>query len=131
MNTTPAIPMLAVHNANQAINFYINVFRAVEVSRMVTEDGKIEHAEIKIGDARIMIADEFPGHNLAAKSLGGTPVIIYLYVDNVDDAIQRAVNEGATALRPTQDLPHGDRVGKIEDPFGHVWMVATPSEMLQ
>ncbi|TDF90123.1 VOC family protein [Paenibacillus piri] len=118
--------MLAVHHANKAIDFYKNVFRAVEVSRMVTVDGKIEHAEVKVGDARIMIADEFPGHNHAAKSLGGTSVIIYLYVDNVDDVVQRALNEGAIALRPIQDLPHGDRVGKIEDPFGHVWMVATP-----
>jgi PhnB protein len=124
--TSPAIPMLAVHNADKAIDFYKNVFGALEVSRMVTDDGKIEHAEVKVGDARIMIADEFPGHNRAAKSLGGTPVMIYLYVDNVDDAVQRAVNEGATTLRPIQDLPHGDRVGKIEDPFGHVWMVAAP-----
>jgi PhnB protein len=126
MANLPAIPMLAVHNAYQAIDFYKNVFRAVEESRMVTGDGKIEHAEVKVGDARIMIADEFPGHNRAAKSLGGTPVIIYLYVDNVDDAVQRAVNEGATALRPIQDLPHVDRAGKFEDPFGHVWMFETP-----
>lgn len=121
-----AIPMLAVHDACKAIDFYKNVFRAVEVSRMVTGEGEIEHAEVKVGDARIMIADEFPGHNRAAKSLGGTSVIIYLYVDNVDEVVQRAVNEGATALRPIQDLPNGDRMGKIEDPFGHVWMVATP-----
>jgi PhnB protein len=124
-DNSPAIPMLAVHNANQAIEFYKNVFNAAEVSRMVTGDGKIEHSEIKVGDARIMIADEFPGNNRAAKSLGGTPVIIYLYVDNVDDTVQKAVNDGAIALRPIQNLPHGDRVGKIEDPFGHVWMVAT------
>jgi PhnB protein len=124
--TSSAIPMLAVHNASLAIEFYKNVFRAVEVNRMVTSDGKIDHSEILVGDARIMIADEFLGNNHAAKSLGGTPVIIYLYVENVDDTVQRAVNEGATLLRPIQDLPHGDRVGKIDDPFGHVWMVATP-----
>lgn len=121
-----AIPMLAVHDAKNAIEFYKNVFRADEVIRMVTIDGKIEHAEVKVGNAHIMIADEFPGHNRAAKSLGGTPVIIYLYVDNVDDVVERAVNSGSTSLRPIQDMPHGDRVGKIEDPFGHVWMVATP-----
>lgn len=121
-----AIPMLAVHDAKNAIEFYKNVFRADEVTRMVTIDGKIEHAEVKVGNAHIMIADEFPGHNRAAKSLGGTPVIIYLYVDNVDDVVERAVNSGSTSLRPIQDMPHGDRVGKIEDPFGHVWMVATP-----
>lgn len=124
--TSPVIPMLAVHDAKLAIEFYKYVFRAVEVSRMVTDDGKIEHSEIQVGDARIMIADEFPGHNYAAKSLGGTSVIIYLYVDDVDDTVQRAVDQGAKALRPIQNLPHGDRMGKMEDPFGHVWMVATP-----
>ncbi|WP_424769424.1 VOC family protein [Paenibacillus sp. sgz302251] len=124
--TSPVIPMLAVHDASQAIDFYKNVFRAVEVNRMVTDDGKIEHSEVQVGDARIMIADEFPGNNHAAKSLGGTSIIIYLYVDNVDNTVQRAVDKGAIALRPIQNLPHGDRVGKIEDPFGHVWMVATP-----
>ncbi|MDQ0201495.1 VOC family protein [Neobacillus ginsengisoli] len=121
-----AIPMLAVNDAKNAIEFYKNVFRADEVNRMVTIDGKIEHAEVKVGNAHIMIADEFPGHNRAAKSLGGKPGIIYLYVDNVDDVVERAVNSGSTSLRPIQDMPHGDRVGKIEDPFGHVWMVATP-----
>ncbi|CAM2775521.1 hypothetical protein PASE110613_00115 [Paenibacillus sediminis] len=82
---SPVIPMLAVHDASQAVDFYKNVFRAVEVSRMVTDEGKIEHSEVQVGNAPIMIADEFPWNNRAAKSLGGTPVIIYLYVDNVDD----------------------------------------------
>ncbi|QHW34887.1 VOC family protein [Paenibacillus rhizovicinus] len=118
--------MLAVDDASRAIEFYKNTFHAVEVSRMTTDEGKIEHAEIRVGEARIMIADEWQGHNRSAKSLGGTPVIIYLYVSNVDDAVKRAVNEGAVLLRPIQDLPHGERVGKIEDPFGHVWMLATP-----
>lgn len=121
-----AIPMLAVHDAKSAIEFYKNVFLANEVTRVVNSDGKIEHSEVKVGNARIMIADEFPGNNHAAKSLGGTPVIIYLYVDNVDDVVEKAVSSGSTSLRPIQDLPHGDRVGEIEDPFGHVWMVATP-----
>lgn len=121
-----AIPMLAVHDANHAIEFYKKVFLANEVTRMVNSDGKIEHSEVNVGNARIMIADEFAGYNHAAKSLGGTPVIIYLYVDNVDDVVERAVSLGSTSLMPIQDMPHGDRVGKIEDPFGHVWMVATP-----
>jgi PhnB protein len=120
------IPMLAVHNANNAISFYKKVFLADEVTRMVNSEGKIEHSEVKVGNARIMIADEFHGHNYTAKSLGGTPVIIYLYVDNVDNVVERAVSLGATSLRPIEELPNGDRVGKIEDPFGHVWMVATP-----
>jgi PhnB protein len=121
-----AIPMLAVHDAKNAIEFYKKVFLANEVTRMVNSHGKIEHSEMKVGNARIMIADEFAGHNHAAKSLGGTPVIIYLYVNNVDDVVKRAVSLGSTSLRAIKDLPHGDRVGKIEDPFGHVWMVATP-----
>ena len=120
------IPMLAVHNANNAIDFYKKVFLANEVIRMVNCEGKIEHSEVKVGNARIMIADEFPGHNHTAKSLGGTPVIIYLHVDNVDNVVERAVSLGATSLRPIGELPNGERVGKIEDPFGHVWMVATP-----
>jgi len=126
-----AIPMLAVHNAKNAIEFYKNVFRADEVTRMVNSEGKVEHSEIKVGNARIMIADEFLGHNHAAKSLGGTPVIIYLYIDNVDDVVERAVSLGAISLRPIQELPNGDRVGKIEDPFEHVWMVATPRKNVE
>jgi PhnB protein len=121
-----AIPMLAVHDAEGAIAFYKEVFQAVEVNRMAASDGRIEHSELTIGNARIMVADEFTGHNRAARSLGGTSVIIYLYVSQVDDVVRRAVDAGATLLRPIQDLPHGDRVGKLEDPFGHVWMVASP-----
>jgi PhnB protein len=126
IDISSAIPMLAVHDAENALYFYKNVFGAVEVNRMVNNERKIEHSEIKIGNARIMVADEFLGYNHAAKSLGGTPVIIYLYVDNIDGVVERAVSLGSTSLRPIQDLPHGDRVGKFEDPFGHVWMVATP-----
>lgn len=93
---------------------------------MVTVEGKVEHSELTVGGARIMVADEFPEHNRSAKSLGGTPVIIYLQVPNVDEVAHKALEEGGKLLRPVQDQPHGDRVGKIEDPFGHVWMVATP-----
>jgi PhnB protein len=121
-----AIPMLAVHNGNDAIDFYKKVFGANEVTRMVNDEGKIEHSEIKIGKSIIMIADEFLGHNRSAKSLGGTPVIIHLYVDDVDDVVKKAVSLGSSSLRPIEDSPHGERVGKFEDPFGHVWMVATP-----
>jgi len=120
------IPMLAVHDAKNALDFYKNVFGAEEVTRIINSIGKIEHSELKIGNARIMVADEFPGNNHAAKSLGGTPVIIYLYINNVDMVIERAVSLGSTLLRPILDMPHGDRVGKMEDPFGHVWMVASP-----
>jgi PhnB protein len=118
--------MLAVHNANEAIDFYKKVFGANEVTRMVNQEGKIEHSEIKIGNSIIMIADEFLGHNRSAKSLGGTPVIIHLYVNDVDDVVEKAVTLGSSSLRKVEDSPHGERVGKFEDPFGHVWMVATP-----
>ncbi|MFC4809698.1 VOC family protein [Paenibacillus sp. GCM10023250] len=121
-----AIPMLAVEDAARAIAFYKRAFGAEEVHRIATDEGKIAHAEMRIGEARIMIADEFPGHNRSAASLGGTPVMLYLYVGDVDKAVTRAVLEGAEILRQVQDQPHGDRVGKIEDPFGHVWMLATP-----
>ncbi|MBO7745318.1 VOC family protein [Paenibacillus sp. MWE-103] len=126
MSRTAAIPMLAVDDAGRAIAFYKRAFGAVEISRMTTDDGKIAHAEVKVGEARIMVADEFPGHNQSAASLGGTPVILYVYVGDVDKTVTRAILEGAEVLRQVQDQPHGDRVGKIEDPFGHVWMLATP-----
>lgn len=86
---TNAIPMLAGHDAKNSIEFYKNVFLAHEVTRVVNSVRKIEHSEVKVGNARIMVADEFPGYNHAAKSLGGTPVIIYLYVDNVDDVVEK------------------------------------------
>lgn len=125
MSEQSVIPMLAVHDAESALHFYKEVFQAEELTRMVTDEGKIEHAEIAVGDARMMVADEFPGHNHAAKSLGGTPVILYLYVPDVDEVVKKATQAGGISLRPIQNLPHGDRVGKFEDPFGHIWMIAS------
>jgi PhnB protein len=97
--------------------------------RMPGPDGKIGHAELELGDSLIMLADEFPdmGH-LGPKALGGTPVTISVYVEDVDDVFQRALNEGAKELRPVENQFYGDRSGQFEDPFGHRWSVATHVE---
>lgn len=97
------IPMLAVHDAAAAISFYQSVFGATEANRMVTEDGKTSHAEIRVGDARFMVADEFPEHNTAAETLGGTPVILYITVEDALETVNNALAAGAAMLRR---LPH-------------------------
>ncbi|MDN4525976.1 VOC family protein [Fictibacillus fluitans] len=119
------IPMLAVDHGEKAIEFYKKVFGAHESNKMVNDMGKIEHCELEFKGTRIMVADEFPGHNHAAKSLGGTPVILYVKMENVEVLVDKAVNSGAVILRPIQELPNGERIGKIQDPFGHVWMLAS------
>jgi PhnB protein len=118
-------PMLGVHDAAAAIEFYVAAFGAVERGRMTDEEGKIGHAELSIGPAVIFIADEYPEHNRSPQQLGGSSVILYVYVPDVDAVAQRAIAAGARLLRPIADQPHGERVAKIEDPFGHVWMLAT------
>jgi PhnB protein len=117
--------MLAVHDGAAAIRFYEDVFGATEETKILSDDGKVAHCELRIGNAALMVADEFEGHNRAARRLGGTSVILYLDVDDADRVARRAVSAGATLLRPVEPQPHGARVGKIEDPFGHVWMVAS------
>jgi len=124
-------PYLVVNGAEKAIEYYKKVFGATEIMRMPAPNGKIGHAELKIGDSPIMLADENPamgqGHTSAA-TVGGSPVSIYLYIENVDDVVKRAVAEGATVLKPVQDQFYGDRSGFIRDPFGHLWGVATHVE---
>lgn len=120
------IPMLAVHDAAAAISFYRSVFGAAEANRIVTEDGKTSHAEMRVGAARFMVADEFLEHNTAAKTLGGTPVILYITVEDALETVNNAVAAGAATLREVAAQPHGDLVGKIKDPFGHIWMIAAP-----
>ena len=123
-------PALLVRGAAQAIDFYTRAFGARELGRMSAPDGqRIWHAELQIGDARLMLADEFPemgGH--APESLGGTPVSLHLYVEDADAVIQRAVDAGATVIQPPMDAFWGDRYGRIKDPFGHEWSVATHIE---
>ena len=127
-NYRSAIPMLAVRNAASAISFYQEVFGATEVMRMVDANGHIAHAEIKIGDAQIMIADPAPGENVTPDALGGTPVIIHLFVEDVDALFSRAVQAGAKVMRPLANQFTGNRNGKLQDPFGHVWLIQTHQE---
>ena len=124
-----ATPYLIVNGAARAIEFYKKAFRATELMRMADPSGKIMHAEIKIGDSPIMLADEVP--QMGAKSpeaYGGSPITIMLYVEDVDATVKQAVAAGAKLTRPVADQFYGDRTGGIKDPFGHEWYVATHKE---
>ena len=124
-------PYLILSGAGDAIAFYKKALGAEEVMRMEDPGGKIHHAEIKIGDSRIMLADEHPEiQALSPKTVGGSPVSIHLYVADVDGAVERAVAAGAKLIRPVADQFYGDRVGGIEDPFGYRWFIATHNEDL-
>jgi len=118
--------MLAVDNAVKALDFYKDGFGAVEVGDRIPFEGKIGHAEFKVADALVMIADEFPELNRSPKTLGGTPVIIHVYVDSVDTLVKRAVAAGGKLTRPITDEPYG-RIARIQDPFGHMWMFNGPT----
>ena len=124
-------PYLVVKGAAQAIDYYKKVFGATEVMRMPGPDGKIGHAELKIGNSYIMLADENPsmgqGHS-SATAMGGSPVSLYVYLPDVDQVVQRATAGGAKVLKPVEDQFYGDRSGFIQDPFGHLWGVATHIE---
>ena len=122
-------PYLCVDGATDAIDFYTSVFGAKERMRMPAPEGKIGHAELSIGDSVIMLSDEMPDFgNHSPKTVGGTPVTIAVYVEDVDDVFKRAVNAGAKSLREPEDQFYGDRSGQFEDPFGHRWNVATHVE---
>ena len=122
-------PYLIVDGAAAAIDFYSSVLGATERMRMPDRDDKIGHAELQIGDSVVMLADEYPEMGLQGpKSLGGSPVTISVYVEDVDDVFDRAVKAGATSLRPVKDEFYGDRLGQFEDPFGHRWSVASHVE---
>jgi PhnB protein len=123
------IPYISVKGAAAAIDFYKRGFGAVEMMRLVQPDGKIGHAELLIGDARLMLADEFPEIGFRGpQSLGGSPVILHLYVEDVDALMAQAVANGATITRPVENQFHGDRLGQIADPFGHSWSFSTRIE---
>jgi uncharacterized glyoxalase superfamily protein PhnB len=123
-------PHLIIKNAGQAIDFYKKAFGAEEVMCMRGPDGKgVMHAEIKIGDSMFMIADEFPQMGcISPQTLGNSPVGIHLYVSDVDSVFNQAVKAGATVKMPVTDMFWGDRYGKLQDPFGHQWSVATHKE---
>jgi PhnB protein len=124
-----ATPYLVVNDGARAIDFYKRAFGATEKMRMDGPQGKIGHAELQIGDSMIMLADEFPGcANRSPQSLGGSAVGIFLYVPDVDKAFQKAVDAGAKVEMALEDQFWGDRYGKLTDPFGHSWSMATHKE---
>ncbi len=122
-------PYLCVDGAAAAIDFYGAVFGATERMRMPGPDGRIGHAELQLGDSVIMLADESPEIGFRSpKAIGGSPVTLSVYADDVDAVVARAEQAGATVLRPVEDQFYGDRSGEFEDPFGHRWSVATHVE---
>jgi len=126
-----ATPYLIVNGAAEAIEFYKQAFGATESMRLEAPGGKVGHAEMRIGDSPIMLADEHP--EMGAQSpttLGGSPISILLYVEDVDARFEQAVAAGAEVVRPVADQFYGDRSGTIKDPFGHSWSIATRKEDL-
>jgi uncharacterized glyoxalase superfamily protein PhnB len=129
-------PYLRVHDAAEAIKFYIRAFDAEELFRLTEPSGRIGHAEIRIGPSTIMLCDEFPESGVTGPhSLGGTSFALHLHLDDVDSAFAHAVSAGATIIRPLRDQFYGERSGTLRDPFGHEWLLGghietvTPDEM--
>jgi PhnB protein len=126
---TTVSPYLVVDGAAQAIDYYKRAFGATERGRFDMPNGKIGHAELQIGDTVLMLGDSSPQTSIKAPTqLGGTSVGIFLYVEDVDATVQRAVDAGATITQPVDDMFWGDRYGKVSDPFGHEWLIATHIE---
>jgi PhnB protein len=124
-----ASPYLAIKNAAEALEFYKKAFGANEIYKLMMPDGRLGHAEMRVGDSIIMMADEFPEYGgKAPQTLGGSPVSIYLYVEDVDAFFKKALAAGAKERKPVMDQFYGDRSGQLEDPFGHLWWVATHKE---
>ena len=122
-------PYLIIKGAAKAIDYYKDVFGATEIMRMPGPDGRIGHAELQIGDSRIMLADECPEMgNHSAETIGASPVSLLVYLPNCDQVVAKAVAEGAKILKPVEDQFYGDRSGFIQDPFGHLWGIATHKE---
>lgn len=120
-------PYMIIKDAAEAITFYKKAFGATELMRITDANGKVRHAEIKIGDSPIMIVDEFPEYPImqSPKSLGGATMHIFLYVDDVDALFAQAIDAGAKELEPVENHVEGDRRGGVMDPFGHIWWIAT------
>lgn len=128
---TSATPYLSIRNAAAAIEFYKKAFGATEEMRLMQPDGRVGHVQISIEGARVMLADEFPEYGFSSpETLGGTPVRIHLDVKDVDAFARRAVEAGATLVRPVEDQFYGARSGQLLDPFGYTWSVSTPQETL-
>jgi uncharacterized glyoxalase superfamily protein PhnB len=130
-DTSTVTPHLILKDVAKAIEFYTKVFDAKELFRLPTPNGKIVHACIQIGDSRIMFADEMPqhgGNHVSPETLKGTHATMHMYVPNVDEVFKRAVDAGATGTMPPADMFWGDRYGRIVDPFGQAWSLATHIE---
>ena len=123
-------PYLICRNAEAAIDFYKRAFGAVELFRIGAGPGMVGHAEMKIGNAIFMMADEFPPIVLGPETIGGSPVSLYIYVEDVDAFTEKAIAEGLEVLKPVSDQFYGDRSGHFKDPFGHLWGFATHKEDL-
>jgi PhnB protein len=124
-------PYLIVDGASRALDFYKRAFGASEMFRLEAPGGKIGHAEMRIGDTVIMMADEHPDHHAySPRHYKGSPISLHVYVEDVDRVAQQAISAGAKVTRPVQDMFYGDRSGTLEDPFGHTWHVATHKEDL-
>lgn len=122
-------PYMILQNASNAIDFYKQAFGAIELFRSPKPDGRVAHAEIQVGDSRIMLADEFPDMGaLSPTTIGGSPITLMLYVEDVDKFTDRAVAAGAKVTRPIQNQFYGDRLGMVADPFGYNWCIATHIE---
>jgi PhnB protein len=122
-------PYLVIKGAAKAIDYYKNVFGATVAVRMDGPDGKVGHAELQIGDSRIMLADENPAMGYrSAESIGASPVSLYVYLHDCDKVVEKAASSGAKVLKPVADQFYGDRSGFIQDPFGHLWGIATHKE---
>lgn len=122
-------PYLIVNDAAKAIAFYKKAFGATELMRMETPDGRIGHAEIRIGDSAVMLADEHPKMGYRSpQSLGGAAVSLMVYVERVDDIFKQALTSGAEEVQPIKDQFYGDRSGTLKDPYGHVWTISTHVE---
>jgi PhnB protein len=117
-------PYLRVHSASEAIEFYARAFGAKEQFRLTEPSGRIGHAEIKIGPATVMLADEYPEGGISGpRTLGGTTFSLHLHVEDVDRAFEQAIEAGATVVRPLKDQFYGERSGTVRDPFGHEWLL--------
>jgi PhnB protein len=122
-------PYLAVEDATEAIEYYTKAFDAKERVRMETPDGKVGHAELEIGDSLVMLSDPFPqASTKPPNELGGTSVSVFMYVEDVDAVVKRAVDAGAMVTMEVADQFWGDRFGSVKDPFGHLWSIATHVE---
>lgn len=122
------LPMLSYENATEAIAWYVTALGAVESSRLTSPDGKIGYSELRIGEARVAVSDVWPGFNRTPAELGGTPVVLNLYVENVDALFAQAIAAGGKELIAVQDQFYGDRCGRLQDPFGYIWILSTRVE---